>query len=182
MKPVLAKLRQKGHESVQYIDDGFLKGFTYKECQQNLMDTVQLLQDMGFIIHPEKSVLTPVQEITFLGFVPTMTVSLTEEKKAKIKSSCSRLIACTRPKIRHVAEVIGLLVSALKASGLIIVPNWPTQAWYPTLYKLLIQPPFLLSRHRELLFSPVDSSQKHPLHRKMDLLACLISGEQSHFQ
>ena len=116
MKPVLAKLRQKGHESVQYIDDGFLKGFTYKECQQNLMDTVQLLQDMGFIIHPEKSVLTPVQEITFLGFVlnsSTMTVSLTEEKKAKIKSSCSRLIACTRPKIRHVAEVIGLLVSAL---------------------------------------------------------------------
>ena len=69
-----------------------------------------------------------------------------------------------------------------KASGLIIVPNWPTQAWYPTLYKLLIQPPFLLSRHRELLFSPVDSSQKHPLHRQMDLLACLISGEQSHFQ
>ena len=116
MKPVLAKLRQKGHESVQYIDDGFLKGFTYKECQQNLVDTVQLLQDMRFIIHPEKSVLTPVQEITFLGFVlnsSTMTASLTEEKKAKIRSSCSRLIACTRPKIRHVAEVIGLLVSAL---------------------------------------------------------------------
>ena len=43
-----AKFIHNVHEFVQYMDDCFLKGVTYAQCQQNLFDTVQLLQDMGF--------------------------------------------------------------------------------------------------------------------------------------
>lgn len=116
LKPVFARLRLDGHESVQYIDDCYIKGFTYKQCQQNVLQTVQLLEEMGFIIHPEKSQLNPVQEITFLGFVLNshdMTVRLPPEKINKLQTACCDLIALCRPTIQQVAEVIGLLISAL---------------------------------------------------------------------
>ena len=39
--------------------------------------------DLGFTVHNEKSVFTPTQEVTFLGFslnLANMTLSLTNEK------------------------------------------------------------------------------------------------------
>jgi hypothetical protein len=64
-----------------------------------------------------------------------------------------------------------------KATGIIIVPNWPTQPWYPKLLKMLIKPPMFLSRKMKLLTAPQDHTIVHPLHAKLDLLACLISGQ-----
>ena len=78
LKPVYANLRAKGFLSVAYIDDSYLQGATYDECLSNIICTRNLFTDLGFLVHPDKSVFIPQQHIVFLGFVlnsVTMTVS-----------------------------------------------------------------------------------------------------------
>ena len=81
MKPVLASLRQKGYTNGGYIDDFDLQGADFVECCNNVKDMVDLFLQLGFFIHPEKCILTPTQEITFLGFIlnsTTMVVYLSD--------------------------------------------------------------------------------------------------------
>ena len=88
LKPALAKLRLQGHIII-YIDDLLLIGHSYNECIETLIETLMLLERLGFVIHPSKSVLIPVQEITFLGFLinsRSMTIRLTDEKKENLIS------------------------------------------------------------------------------------------------
>lgn len=63
-----------------------------------------------------------------------------------------------------------------EATGIIVVPNWPTQAWYPLLLRVLVKEPFCLYSSQYLLQLPNIPMMKHPLWRKLELLACLVSG------
>lgn len=103
------------HLSVGYIDDSYLQADTYELCVQNIIDFVTLLNNLGFTIHPVKSVLTPTQELVFLGFIinsRTMRVSLTPKKFCKVKTTCQNLLEQATPSIREVARVLGLLTSS----------------------------------------------------------------------
>ena len=98
-----------------YTDDSYLQGDTIHECQTNITDTCCLFQELGFIIHPVKSVRRSVQTLVFLGFVlnsVNMTVCLPTEKLFRIKERCSRLACSATMSIQELAEVIGLLVSS----------------------------------------------------------------------
>ena len=64
-----------------------------------------------------------------------------------------------------------------KATGIIIVPNWPNQAWYPLLLDMLICEPFIIPPSLDQLHLPNQYSQKHPLHQQLELLACLVSTQ-----
>ena len=66
-------------------------------------------------------------------------------------------------------------ITADKAKSVIIVPMWPTQTYYPRLMSMLIQLPRLLSRKENLLRLP-HSQKSHPLWKKMQLMACPVSG------
>ena len=61
-------LREKGLISVVFVDDSYLHGDTYDNCLFNIKNTIQLLNSLGFTKHPNKSVLIPTQNITYLGF------------------------------------------------------------------------------------------------------------------
>ena len=103
MKPVFAS---------PYIDDSFLMGGDYMECASNVIDTITLLDNLGFVPHPKKSVFIPSQILVFLGLVLNsihMTVSLTSEK---LKTVVTHLLSCTRVSIREVAQVVGLIISS----------------------------------------------------------------------
>ena len=54
------------------------------------MDTLDLLRELGFIIHPEKSIVIPNQKIVYLVFaISSKKMILTkrkDEKKIKIKA------------------------------------------------------------------------------------------------
>ena len=63
LKPVFSTLRQLGHSNSGFIDDSLLVADTFKECQENVSDTVGLMTELGFIVHPNKSVLVPTQDI-----------------------------------------------------------------------------------------------------------------------
>ncbi|CAG2223797.1 unnamed protein product [Mytilus edulis] len=113
-KIVFSKLRSKGHCNTPYIDDSLLVSKTFSGCQSNIIDTVQLLDHLGFTIHPDKSVLQPTQIIVFLGFVInsiTMCIRVTTEKADNIIKLCSRLILKKEITIREFAQVIGKLVA-----------------------------------------------------------------------
>ena len=114
LKPVFSILRQQGHISVAYIDDSWLTADTLSQCTRNVIDTTSLLDKVGFVIHPEKSVLLPTRIITFLGFVLNsvlMQVSLTPERALKLEDACENLLAAASPSIRDVAQVLGLMAS-----------------------------------------------------------------------
>ena len=118
LKLAYASLRQSGDEIVPYIDDSYLQGDTEWECWQSVKKTALLLQDLGFIVHPDKSVFIPKRVLTFLGFVINsveMTIKLTPEKANHLREACLKLLNTQHPTIRDVAQVIGLMVSSAPA-------------------------------------------------------------------
>lgn len=66
-----------------------------------------------------------------------------------------------------------------KATGIVIVPHWPTQAWWPYLMRMLIAVPLFLPRNRDTLLLPSDPDLLHPLHKNLNLLLCRLSGDSS---
>ena len=63
LKPVFASLHELGYESSVYVDDSLLLAQTCQECFDNVLATVYLLQELGFVIHPTKSIFVPTQKI-----------------------------------------------------------------------------------------------------------------------
>ena len=75
---------------------------------QNVTDTVSLMDKLGLTVHPDKSVINPVQCIEFVGFVINsldMTVRLTPRKAADILNQKQVLI-------REFAKPIGKFAAA----------------------------------------------------------------------
>ena len=64
-----------------------------------------------------------------------------------------------------------------QATGIIIVPNWPTQTWWPYLMSMLINYPIILPRKTRTLFLPAQPQEIHPLHKKLELVGDLLSDQ-----
>ena len=104
---VYSHLRQLEHLSASHIDDSYLQGDDYEDCEQNVRDTIKLFDSLGFTIHPEKSSFVPKRQLTFVGFIKdaiTMTVYPTSEKLEKIIYTCQGLLERPHPLIREVAS------------------------------------------------------------------------------
>ena len=117
LKPAFSHLREEGHTSIIYVDDSLLGGDTYAECLDNVHATMNLLQQLGFVIHPVKSVLIPSQELVFLGFIINtrhMTITLTVEKKHKIHNMASSILSVPKD-IRSIARFLGNITAAMAA-------------------------------------------------------------------
>ena len=57
-------LRSQGHNSVAYVANSYLQGDTYQPCPTNILDAVNLLRELGFVIHSDKSLLTQVKRLS----------------------------------------------------------------------------------------------------------------------
>ena len=115
MKPVFSSLRGKGHISSAYIDDSCLQASTFAECQENVSETVKLMDSLGLTVHSLKSVLIPCKQITFLGFIlcsETMSVRLTPERQEELISLCCLVLSKRFFTIRLLAKLIGKMVAA----------------------------------------------------------------------
>jgi hypothetical protein len=62
-----------------------------------------------------------------------------------------------------------------QASGVLIAPFWPTQAWFPQLLQLLFDQPWIIATSPDLLRHPVQSTS-HPLAKTLRLMVCPVSG------
>ncbi|XP_041482721.1 uncharacterized protein LOC121429644 [Lytechinus variegatus] len=65
-----------------------------------------------------------------------------------------------------------------KATGLLVVPNWPSQSWFPLLHIMTVGKPVEIKRRKGLLTLPF-SNVTHPFWDRIDLLCCRISGNLS---
>ena len=84
LKPIYATLREEGISILGYIDDTFLVAKSRQECQKAVNRVIQLLTDIGFVVHLGKSVLEPTNKIMFLGYIfdsTNMTITLSDDKK-----------------------------------------------------------------------------------------------------
>ena len=114
LKPVCAFLRGAGHVSSFYLDDAFLVGDSYADCESNTKATLQVLRELGFVIHEEKSKTVPSQIIEHLGFefnTIEMTVKVTKEKIDKVRGKAASILRKNWVVIREVAQLIGVLVA-----------------------------------------------------------------------
>lgn len=62
------------------------------------------------------------------------------------------------------------------ATGIVVAPDWSTQAWYPLLKSLCVKAPVILRPSQTMLQLPQDPEEKHPLWKKLTILVCLVSG------
>jgi len=94
-----------GHSFMGHIDDSFLMSYTLAFCEENVWETVNTFLRLGFVIHPTKSVLIPMQELEFLGFLlnsSSMSVCLPPRKATTVKQACDiNLLQQGKPTIRE---------------------------------------------------------------------------------
>ena len=69
-------------------------------------------------------------------------------------------------------------IQANKAEGILVVPYWTCQSWYPKLLRLLVAPPLMIT-HRETLLTLPGRQKLHPLRKKLSLLAGHICGDST---
>ena len=58
-KPPLAMLRMQGYTVTIYIHAIIAINQDFEQCLLTVVETINLLRKLGFIIHPDKSMLTP---------------------------------------------------------------------------------------------------------------------------
>lgn len=78
------------------------------------------------------------------------------------------------PPFTMVAKVLQKIISE-KAQGIVVVPHWPTQPWFPLFKSMLLEKPLYFSPSPNLLLSPC-RSLVHPLAKHLSLVAGRLSG------
>ena len=99
--------------------DIYLQGDSKLECIQNIADTIILLHELGFTLHPDKCQLIPSTKVKTLGFIVKSIetiVTLTQDKTENILSLLKHNIRKNVIKIKELARITGKLVAAFPAS------------------------------------------------------------------
>ena len=90
-----------------YIDEFFTKGDIFSICEENIHKIMRSYAKLGFVINFKKSQIVPTQRIRILDFVMDsvkMIVTLTEEKKEKLKTLVLNLLRINKFTIRYLAK------------------------------------------------------------------------------
>ena len=120
LKPPLSELRLGKITIAAYLDDCINMHKAKLQCWENTKTVIKTFQNLGFTVHPEpKSSFYPTQKIEFLGFVigsVSMTITLTDTKKEKLKLFCSNILNTQMPKIRTIASILGKITSSFPAA------------------------------------------------------------------
>ena len=69
-------------------------------------------------------------------------------------------------------------VSVDKATGLLVLPNWPTQILFPFLMDMLITEPFIIPPSINQLELPSNMKKTQPLWRRLELIGCMVSKKR----
>ena len=86
-----------------------------KSCTQNIIDTVTLFDKLGFVVHPDKSILEPTQVTLYLEYQissVSRTITLTEDWMSKTIAYCLNIHDQPRVSIRELACLIDQLIAA----------------------------------------------------------------------
>ena len=111
LKPVLTLLRELGVRLVAYIDDVLVLAETADKVRDHTNGLIYLLENLGFLVHPEKTVREPTKEIEFLGMIvdsKTRELRLHGQKLKKIRLEAAKIRdQLATPSAREVSRLLG---------------------------------------------------------------------------
>ncbi len=121
---VLVQLAHRwGIKISYYMDDTLLRAPDFVQASFNTQLVGNLFQQAGFLLHGDKSVTEPTQEIKYLGFLinsVSMHISLPPEKVSKLRMTVKKAIReLNRGRIlmvRIAAKTVGFIIAALPAT------------------------------------------------------------------
>lgn len=158
-------MRERGLRVIVYLDDYLIA----HQDKTTLVNQVQMLldclQDLGWQINLEKSIISPQQSITFLGIVWNPWSDLKVLPKDKISNITKKILALLkndRPSIKDLRSVVGLLNFAS-----FVVPNGRLH------YRAV------LAHLNQLLKTPCPNSYELPPDALVDLRWWLHNCQQS---
>ena len=109
LSPVVAHLRGFGCQVITYLDDWLLTDSSKTHLGAMVQKTIHLLEELGFTVNRQKSVLSPSTSLIFLGMsidTVAMTATWPGDKAKKVQHECSRIL---RKQSISVAELWCLL-------------------------------------------------------------------------
>ncbi|CAG7717174.1 unnamed protein product [Allacma fusca] len=118
MRAAITVLRGYGYENSIDLDDSFIIGRCYHQCNENIVFTQNFFESLGLTINYSKSITTPTQSITYLGFLfdsLTISLSIPVKKQEKVTQIVLAVLRSDTITIRKLAMVIGTLVSCCPA-------------------------------------------------------------------
>ena len=118
MKVPVSILRRLGIRLVIYLDDLLIMGSSQEEVIQARDTIMYLFYHLGLTINMKKSILSPSQELEFLGVLVnslTMVFSLWWKKRQKLISRCQEVRQNPKLTLRSLCSLIGKLWSTSAA-------------------------------------------------------------------
>ena len=112
MRPIKSCLRLRGVQVSSFIDDFLILAVTSAQSLLHTKWTQNLLQWLGFQINFEKSSLSPLQSIEYLGVLlnlRNLTMALPLDKVNKIMSICQTTSSSFMMTRRQLESLVGLL-------------------------------------------------------------------------
>ena len=109
LKPVVGFLRQNGCHLIICLDDLLMMHQHKVQLEHITQLTCQLVRGLGLIVNQKKSILTPTQELEFLGFhlcSTTMRLSLPSKKLCKIQQDARRMMHHASILVREIANAL----------------------------------------------------------------------------
>ncbi len=127
LKPIKSYLHKFGVRTTIYVDDGRVAGETYIETKAKTVLCLWCIQLSGWNVQWAKSSFEPVQQLYYLGFITVTTIMQYYTPIEKLEllvadiTSLLRLSQDRRPvSARHVARVVGKIVSLQRSHGNIV--------------------------------------------------------------
>ena len=91
----LSELRLDYLKIAAVIDDLITLAYSFNICFKNVWKCAKLLDNLDFVVNPEKSVFAPSLKIKYMVFIinsVTVTLRLITEKKRKIFHFCHEVL------------------------------------------------------------------------------------------
>lgn len=140
LKPLVSKWRGEGINIVLYLDDGICTDINDQKLKIQSDILRNDLSKAGFVINEEKSQLTPVRSLKWLGFIidlSSFTIRIPEEKIEGLMISLTRVLEAGYCTARNASSIVGKITSLEPAVGssvffytrnlqkfILDIPNW----------------------------------------------------------
>lgn len=114
MRIWVQKWRSSGINVVIYLDDLIVIGHSFSKCDHNLSTIMSDLDKAGFVISVKKSVLTPKQELSFLGFIlnsESYGIAIPQAKVVKIMGLLESALSSHLLPARKVLQIAGSIIA-----------------------------------------------------------------------
>ncbi|XP_071814758.1 uncharacterized protein [Apostichopus japonicus] len=161
---VIAYLRKEGVTLYAYLDDWLIVGESKSNAAHNVQKTVQILQELGWIINQTKSQLTPTQTIQFLGARLDSTTGIaspSEQRIEAVRAATAQIISSQESPTGMWLRALGLISSLVDVVTLCRLRMRPLQLHLRKTANLLTldqtapigrchRPSTMVARHRQL--------------------------------